>query len=159
LRANLRREHPQTIAQGEGGKLIGVGEKLTGWGVSPVWANAGSTNAQDFRGWFDIKAFETLAGAKIGPDNCPSSVAPVPIPEPTSIAQGGVITQLAKTLSVEDAVRAKDQPVYILMWGHIEYRDAFPETPMHHHDWCVAVIPNDIPKGIFSFLTIKEHVD
>jgi len=161
LRANLRREQPIVNPIGEGGKLIVTGEKLLGWEISPVWINAGSTSAQDFRGWFEIRTVDFAVGKKIGPSDCPMPT----IPEDyspfggTIIAQGGTFLQLSKRLSIEDATKAMNNPMAIFMMGHIEYKDAFPDTQMHRDDWCVSIIPADIPRSRFTFLTIRDRAD
>ena len=67
--------------------------------------------------------------------------------------------QISKFLSVDDANAVVANTKYILMWGHIEYEDIFPDTSLHHYDWCVAVIPNDIARAIFSFPILKNESD
>jgi hypothetical protein len=125
LRANLRRETPSITPLGEGGQLFAAGDNLTGWEIRPVWTNVGSTSARDFRGWVEMQTFTFSIGKKNGPDDCPIPVAPDPLPQGTVIAQGGSVQTFGKTLSVIDAMKAKDKSATtaIFMYGHVEYRD------------------------------------
>jgi hypothetical protein len=45
------------------------------------------------------------------------------------------------------------------MWGHIEYKDFFAETPVHNHDWCVEVVPNDISADDFDYRKLSESMN
>lgn len=158
-RAKLRRESPVITAITEGGKLAEAGKRIVSWAISPHWKNVGSTDAQGYLGWFDIKTFDVTAPKSIGADDCPDSPIPNPLPEPEVIAQGGEFSQLAKMVPVEDLVAANQGTKYILMFGHIEYRDIFPDTPTHHDDWCVVLLPNDIGRTIMSVPNLRQRVD
>lgn len=85
MRANLRRDNPTITAVGEGHKFIGVGEKLIGWEISPNWKNAGSTDAKNFLGWFDIRAFDVKPPKTVGIADCPTPTPPNPLPDKTTI--------------------------------------------------------------------------
>src|SRR5271169_4634321 len=63
---------------------------------------------------------------------CSPISEPRPLPDGTIIEPGRTISQLAQMLHFEDAAKARDGVKYILMRGHIQYRDIFPDTPMHH---------------------------
>jgi hypothetical protein len=159
MRANLRRENPTMTPIGEGGKMIGPAENLAGWEVSPNWKNVGSTNAQDFLGWFDIRAFDPSPGQRVTAADCPQLLEPSPSPGRLIVVPGIGVSHLAKPLRIGDVVKAKEGTKYILMWGHIEYKDIFPDTPVHHDDWCVAVIPNDLQRSVFSLPILRETID
>jgi hypothetical protein len=126
MRAFLRRDLPQVTPIGEGGKLISVGELLKGWIISPRWHNAGNTSARQVRAWFDLKTFEAKQGDKVGPERCPEPSAPDPIPAPSIIVQGGDLTQLAKTLQIEDAAKTKEQRSPPGIRGRRRRRDRSP---------------------------------
>jgi hypothetical protein len=81
---------------------------------------------------------------------------------PSDISPGGKPVLLAKKLGIEDAMAASGNTPskLILMHGVIRYNDLFsPETPIHHNDWCLAVLPHDIPKSVFSFLGVRDEAD
>ncbi|MBI3704005.1 MAG: hypothetical protein HY244_09195 [Rhizobiales bacterium] len=160
LRANIRREQPNVRAIGEGGKLIVAGEKITGWIISPAWTNAGGTDAKDYRGWFDIKAFDVRPGqTNVQATDCLPIPEPNPLPPAGTFQYGATFLQAAQTLAIEDAVKAQVGTKYIFMRGHIQYRDIFPDTLLHYADWCVAIIPNDLERSLFSFLSLRENTD
>jgi hypothetical protein len=161
-RANLRRD-TSVHALTEGRKPANTGEKIIGFEFSPYWNNAGNTDAIDYRGWFNLRAFGI--GPKIpralSDKDCPPIAAPDPLPEGKVILRDASVIQLAQFLSVEDAIAATDpsDSKYILMWGHMEYRDIyFPETPPHSDDWCVSVAPNDLQRALFSFIVLSEKI-
>jgi hypothetical protein len=157
LRANLSREDPSVNAYGEDDKIAHVGDKIAGFAISPVWRNVGSTNAKDVRSWFELKVFDIPSSVpkKLSGADCPPLVPPDPLPQPTVMPQGGGIVQLAKRLSLQEINRiGKD--AYALMWGHVEYRDEFPDTPLHFDDWCVGIDPSDVRGARFSFPIIRE---
>jgi hypothetical protein len=158
LRANIRRERPAVHPTGEDGKLVGPGEKLAGWQVNPNWTNVGSTNAREVRTKFEIMVSDVPVGTQIGPADCPVAAFTDPPPLPTVIRPGGPFIELSKFLSLQDALRAKNERTIILVYGILEYKDVFSEE-MHHADWCVAMIPNDIPRSVFSFLIMREIAD
>ena len=159
IRANLRREQPTYFQIREDGELRGPGDKLGGFAISPNWKNIGSTNAVEYRGWFNLRTFSHGGQHTVTVKDCPELPAPIPLPEGLVVLPGGPISQLARTFSLADAVEAKSQTKYILLWGHIEYRDIYPDTPTYHDDWCEIVLRNDIEKAIFSFPTLQEKVD
>ena len=159
MRANLRRERPQLLPIGNGGKLIGVGEKMTDIAVSPNWTNVGSTNAQDYRGWFDLQVHDLQPKQIVTASDCPPIGEPRALSEGTVVEPGRNILQAAQKFSVQDAIQARDDNKYILMRGHIQYRDIFPDTPAHHDDWCVVIVPNNLEKMEFSFPIVREKAD
>jgi hypothetical protein len=162
-RANLQRDvSVNAITQDK--KLANAGESIGGFAISPYWTNVGSTDALDYRGWFDIRAFDIgpKVPRQITSKDCPPIVTPDPFPDGNVIIHGGRSIQLAKSLSFEDAAAAVGDKAskFTLMWGHVEYRDIyFPETPLHSDDWCVSVSPNDLQRGLFSFIILSEKVN
>jgi hypothetical protein len=159
LRANLRLEVPTITPFGAGQVLAGTKEQSSGWAVSPTWINVGGSDARDYMGWFDIRIFDVRSPKHLTGADCPSLAQPDPLPDGIIIHPGTQIAQLAKTLSVEDVVGAKNETKYILMYGHIEYRDVFPDSSLHHEDWCMVVVPNNIEHGVFSLPTLRDKAD
>jgi hypothetical protein len=159
IRANIRRELPQITAYGDGEKMIGVGETIRGWKVSPTWQNVGGTDATDFKAWFDIAPFDYIPGHALSAADCPQPTRSIPSAGGLTVHPGLPMSQLAKNLPIEDVTKAQNGTGYILMVGHMEYRDIFPESPLHHDDWCVGVVPNDIQRNIWSMPIIREKTD
>jgi hypothetical protein len=131
IRANLRREDPLITPIGTNNQLIGAGEQIAGWQVSPQWTNSGSTKAIDFFGWFQIFPFRHLPPHKLTGGDCPALESPKELPFPAIVQPSKPFKQFAERLDVQDAVAAHDGKGYILMVGHIEYRDSLPETSPH----------------------------
>jgi hypothetical protein len=134
LRANLRREQPSVTPVGEGGKLIGAGEKLLGWEINPRWTNAGSTNAEGYLGWFDILIMDRKPGQQIGnPDDCPALPKPDDLPEGAAgtVSPGHQFSQVSRRLNIDDATASLNGTKFVLIRGHIEYKDdLFPSNSL-----------------------------
>ena len=160
-RANLRREQPLITPIAEGGKDATSGAKVIGWDFSPAWKNISSTIAKDFRGWFDIRTFNDDVDTEKYPGvgNCPPFENNEQWQEGIIVQPGGGKTLVAKFLPVRDAIKAMSGKKYTLMWGHIEYRDIFPDSPLHHEDWCVDVILNDLATNSWSMPIHFERID
>lgn len=156
LRASMTREQRSVNPIDSNNNLAGPGEQIAGWIISPSWTNAGSTSAIEWRGWYDLRVFSAPPNKRVGPFQCPPSQPPTPLPKGRTIVQGGTFLQLAKKILVADALSAKEGTSYILMWGHAEYRDEFPDTPLHYDDWCVGIIPVDLQRSKFSFLEVSD---
>jgi hypothetical protein len=159
IRANIRREIPQMLAYGDGEKLVSVGDTIRGWKVSPTWLNVGGTDAKEFVAWFDIVPFDYVPGRTLSASDCPEPKRSSPSAGTLTVHPGLPLSQLAKNLLVEDVIKAQNGTGYILMAGHMEYRDIFPGTPLHHDDWCTGVVPNDIPRNVWSMPIIRETTD
>src|SRR5271154_4155800 len=71
LRGNMRRDGIVPRPFGENGKLIGVGEKLLGWNINPIWTNVGGTDARNFIGWWEIKVVTITEVEKPITPKCP----------------------------------------------------------------------------------------
>jgi len=147
FRANMRRE-PLEIHR--------IGDS---YAIEPVWTNAGATNAKNVHAWFELQALDVVPLTKVTPNDCPPLPTPNPLPEPVVVEPGPGFGLAAKNLSMADAIAAKDEKKHILVFGHIDYLDIFPETPMHFNDWCVALIVNSVNWPIFSPLNLRERVD
>jgi hypothetical protein len=159
LRGNMRREVPQLSQVGAGTDLGGPKGKSTDWAISPKWINVGGSDVLDYKGWFDVQVFDIVPNKKVDSKDCPSLATPDPLPDGIIIHPGGALEQLSKSLSAQDMIAAENQTKYILMYGHIQYRDVFPDSKPHHADWCVVVFPNNIDKNLFSLPTLKDTAD
>lgn len=156
LRANLRRENfsfsPFDV---EHKPVTRAGQKILGWNVSPNWENVGQTDAVDVIAWFKIYPFHYFP--LVPPTECPmlprqKNATPIVIP------RSGKLTQLSEELYAPDAQAAANSRGFILISGHIEYRDVFPGAALHQHDWCVIAVPNDIPNNIWSTPIVFDSV-
>jgi hypothetical protein len=63
--------------------------------------------------------------------------------------------QLAQRISIEQLQKTAKGEAIIIIEGHFEYRDIFPDDPIHIIDWCSRLIPNDIPTKKVSFIDLK----
>lgn len=160
LRANLRRDHPDIRPIGPDGQFADSGQQIAGWVVMPRWKNVGPTMAKDYIGWFKIFPFGGKPSHPLTAQDCPSLARPAEASNPsarTVIQPGQPLLQFGQRLSLRAGVRAHDGNGYILMVGHIQYRDIFPGTPPHYDDWCVVMIPNDINRNIWSLPILYER--
>ena len=156
LQADLQQGNPEIDTYGPDGRPAPP-DKATTWYFSPQWVNSGETDAVEYRGWFDIKPIAFSHPHKITAADCWK-----PAPEntqPTIIHRGEPFRILAKKVTRADAITAESGKAVILLVGHIEYRDVFPDTPPHHRDWCTAEIPNDLDRNVWANLGIWEHDD
>jgi hypothetical protein len=135
-RAHLRREPPQvdviSAQQSDGSK------KIIAWQVSPVWTNTGSTSAKEVRTWYRMATGDLgLDPPNVPPSACPDVPLPPPSPShpPTVVAPGGSLALVAVNLVVQDLLAAQQRKKTILLFGHVEYRDVYPETSLHREDW------------------------
>jgi hypothetical protein len=156
MRANLRREDPEITPMNERSTPAVQGEKADSWQISPRWTDAGSTNAQEYLGWFDVQAFDRRPNQMLDAKDCPAIPTPPDLPDGTVIPPGHKFPQLAQKLSAQDAFAAVNGGKYILMRGHIQYRDIFQDTSLHYENWCVVIIPNDAQRSIFSFPLLRD---
>ena len=160
IRANLRREPPQITPWTSDNSPAGTGKPIAYWAISPKWTDGGSTDAIDYRGWFDVIPVHHLPGHLLTGADCPAPQVPMPPAASIVVQAGREIAQFGKKLSSDDVAMAKSEKGYILMVGHVEYRDIFfPDTPIHSDDWCVAIIPNDPATNLWSLPTLKEVVN
>lgn len=156
IRANLRREVPQITPWTSDDKPADAGKSIAYWKISPTWTNSGSTDAIEYRGWFDIIPINHLPGHFLTDTDCPTPQPPNPPHVGTIVHAGANQAQLAKKLSVEDIAMAKQEKGYILMVGHIEYSDVFPDTPRHFNDWCELIIPTDPQTNLWSMPILRD---
>jgi hypothetical protein len=163
VRADIRQEKP--VAAGirvDGTPILGgQNDSAVKFGFSPEWTNAGSTPAKHFRSWFDVRAFDIGPKVPIVMDarRCPKiSYRPVAA---LIVPAGGGKTEPAKMIPRADVLAASgNSPTkYILMWGHMEYRDVFPDTPLRTLDYCFFVAPNDPSNDVFSFMSLFEKTE
>jgi hypothetical protein len=125
---------------------------VTGWNINPQFINAGGTDAHDYRAWWDM---DVSPGPFPHEGVCPTHSYSDARP-PMTIGPGLPLTLVAKILSLDEGTRAKDGKVVIYISGHMEYRDIFPDTPMHYYNWCSTIaVPNDIETNTFSFINVK----
>ncbi len=155
LRANFRRDRIDISP-------VGDENGISSWDVSPMWVNTGSTSAKDWYGWFDIKVIDKPEGVPKEPQGLLSDCAPTPRPDPSFggsvMPPGATISQISKAVSKEDAIKAVKKQSVIMIYGYIEYRDVFPNTPVHHDDWCGELVPQDTSKTL-SYVSLKEAAD
>ena len=145
IRANVAPQGIVTRAVSQNG--------VTGWTLNPTWKNTGGTDAVDLRSWW---ALQIVEGAEWTAKRCPAVAAPVNGTSSEILPPQSGIAQVSAFLSTTDATRAINHQIAVFAAGHVEYFDIFPDDPIHHVDWCILVIPNDIPNNIFSFLNMSQ---
>jgi hypothetical protein len=132
---------------------------IIGWNMNPRWKNTGSTNAVDYRNWFDIVFIEGKKEKVWGAADCPKPTPPGALVHPNTIPPSGTMVQLAKQLKMSDALRVQQKEGALFFVGHLEYRDVFKGTPLHHHDWCDLLLPNNVATNQFSFIGFFQETD
>jgi hypothetical protein len=124
---------------------------VIGWRITPIWMNVGATEAKDFIGWNVLNVFtpdvpndfDFLHPNPLG--QAPAGQVPVTI-EPTQVIQ-----QQTARISVNEANGVINKTAKIIAWGYGEYRDIFPDTPLHHKNWCVEILPLRSGGGMIQF--------
>jgi hypothetical protein len=157
LRANLEQEAPQITPVTKDEKPAQVGDSIVAWAVSPQWINSGDTDARDYIGWFELDPRAITGPHHVTAADCPTAIQQSA--KPSDIPRGQSFRMFAKRIELADAERAAQGHEIVLMVGHLEYRDIFPDTPEHHADWCVALFPNDLKKNIWSPLKLFQTSD
>ena len=105
--------------------------------VTAMWVNIGSTDAVDFMGWNKLDQVESLPppdSLKQRPDSA-DRIAPS-IVEPTlGLAFPTESLPIADIFSDVIAQRK-----FIVWYGYGEYREVFPDAPLHHRRWCYVIL-------------------
>ena len=131
LRANLKvRIERATINQDS---------KPVVWIFTPVWTNAGGTDAVQATGWDDIEFFDSEIS-----DSFDFLTARHPSGQTISVPQGDEFMQQTKSLSAEQIQKIIDQKGSAIIWGYMEYGDVFLKSPRHHIHYCLRVFPANI---------------
>jgi hypothetical protein len=124
--------------------------------------NVGSTDAKNVVSWWTLSVRPRTVDSG-GHVSIYCSIPPKPFPQiVASVLQPrNPLIEQAQRLSIEDAQKASgaSSTEVIEMVGHIEYNDIFPNTPLHHFDWCIVADPHDVTKNEFSFFIIKEKIE
>jgi hypothetical protein len=158
-RANVARQKIHMFPVGPDGKQIVPGEgDPSGWDVNPELKNVGATEARNFQAWFYIGIIQAPRSSI---QDCPSFPRPTD-GKPGILPHGESTVLLAKRLTRQNAIDASTANPWktIFVSGGGEFNDIFfPETSTHHFDWCVVILPNDIPKSVFSFPIFRESTD
>lgn len=149
IRASLRWTDPQITPFDSSNIPASVGEVISYWEISPGWTNGGSTDAIDYAAWFDIAPIPTPKHVLTESD-CPQPKQPEQRSPGLVVHAGKGMTELAKKLSSADAASAVQGTNVILLVGHMEYRDIFPDTEMHSADWCITLLPIDLKNNRWS---------
>jgi hypothetical protein len=168
LKANLRRD-PIVIAALDKTKLkpelSGVATTDDMFDVKVTWTNAGLTSATDYKGWIKTLVIDPN-GRPVHrlEEDCPKSdpaenllhfIAPMTIPPQGSMPYDA-------KFPVSKTTTGPNHPL-ILIYGYIEYRDVFPDSPTHHSwhhdDWCLQARQDDTLIEGFSFWPLQETVD
>jgi hypothetical protein len=147
--ANIRRDS----ASLQGNYVNGV---IANWTVNPNFQNIGPTIARDFRHWWDIII---VPGPPDSHKTCPMPTVHPEIGPPTIASPGTPIVFSSKELSANDGINAAKSLETIFLAGEVQWRDTFPDDPMHHYIWCVLLFPNDVQRSVFSQFSILEDVE
>jgi hypothetical protein len=133
---------------------IAQGGMFMGWDVTPRWRNTGATDALDYKGIWGI-SFKP--GPKTGLDvsDCPELTIP-PNTQPTVIQAGHPFAELAQRFTVAQALQTQANEASAFVSGRLEYRDIFPDDPLHYLDWCSRIVVNNIDRDQVSLLTVKS---
>ena len=127
-----------------------------GWAILIVWKNCGLSPALDVRGFGHGKKFDLS-------DDTPFTLSSIDrTKRPTSnvvAPQGEVITRAIK-LTYDECREIALGRLEVLIYGRMEYRDGFANTPLRHTDVCFRVEVGDNPrtsKDPFIFTGYHEH--
>jgi hypothetical protein len=136
-------------------------DQIAGWDFGTKWTNIGATAAQEFFGRSNIEAFDSIFDEwRLKDRTCPEiKMVHNNGVKGTVIVPQDFITQGPKFLSFDDVSARISGAKFILMWGHIEYKDFFAETAVHNHDWCVEVVPNNISADDFDYRKLSESMN
>jgi hypothetical protein len=114
--------------------------QIIGWLFTPVWTNAGGTEAIKASGWDDIEFFDSGIPSDFDFLNQRHPGSPTPI----TVPQGDEVMQPTKSLTADNMKQIIDQKGYAIIWGYMEYGDVFPNTTGHHVHYCLRVFPANI---------------
>lgn len=154
IRANLRPDFD--FVRVNNGKEVEKWQPNTGWMIVPTWQNVGGTTAKNVRGFYVLRVFDKSEGIS----SCPALPKNYPLSEPGIVFRDGRWAIAGQFLSLEDAQGALDDKKTILMWGHVEYRDAwYPATVQHFDTWCQRIQPNDLGGNGFATFNVWEDAD
>jgi hypothetical protein len=140
LRANLKLTMANYVINNDG--------KAFAWIFTPVWKNAGTTEALRANGWDDSQSFPNDAPEKFDFLHPRNKLPDVPFAK--SIPQGDELMSPTRSLTVDEMKNITDNKGQAVIWGHMEYDDVFPHTPTHHIHYCLRIYPANI-SNIVSF--------
>ncbi|WP_334398372.1 hypothetical protein [Bradyrhizobium sp. AZCC 2289] len=129
---------------------IGPGAPNTaaGWQITPVWKNSGKTPTRGLHTHVSWDHFPTTLPANFTfPDGWFDPSAPRINP---SSYIGPLDSIRSDTLSIESGVleAARQDHLYIYVWGWVEYDDIFDNTPPHRTEFCHRVVVFNDPYAV-----------
>jgi len=103
--------------------------------VTPVWKNFGVVDPEGLVGWVRVQPFPGsgfLEYEKRGAALSQGSAIATPLDQTDkgTFEQYSVMVEGAYTRAVLTGT------AQVIVWGGIQYRDPFPESPIHHFIWC-----------------------
>jgi hypothetical protein len=120
-------------------KTVSKEGKPDGLNVGHTWKNFGSTPATDLKVWLSARWHRNGSEPDFSrPESNPSDQFAGIIGPGAELGSGPVGVPLS---DLEKAV-AGDGRIFI--WGHAEYRDSFPETPVRHFHFCMKIAAQTI---------------
>jgi hypothetical protein len=132
--AQLRPRMSLTLELSGDVKDANGGKSLNGRIVTPVWKNSGSVPPDELVGWVHIRTFDgdTPFGSPnafhLGREDAP--LERLWVPSPNTYEQGGTM------INEGDLQRVLGRTGQVIAWGYMQYRDPFPNAPVHHLSWC-----------------------
>jgi hypothetical protein len=75
---------------------------------------------------------------------------------PLTIQGGHEFAELAQRATLEQLTKASAFQAALIVSGHFDYRDIFPDDPPIVLDWCARMIPNNIATKEASFIDLES---
>jgi hypothetical protein len=114
-------------------KEEGKPDTLIGTDVAVTWKNFGSTPAEGVETWISSKWLSN----GLEPD---FAVPAAIISDKSGVSLGpGVEGSMDLLIPLEDLQKASAGNGRVFMWGHAQYRDSFPDTPIRHSHFCLLI--------------------
>jgi hypothetical protein len=119
----------------------------TGLAEPTTLINIGKSDAQDFTGWNQMQFFEPEAADRFdfrkNPDDWHKPVR-------TTIGPNDSISLETQEILTSDVRKAMNKDGVLIHWGYVEYRDIFPDNPLHFLHWCSLLNFHPTGNGRFT---------
>ncbi len=119
----------------------------TGLAQTTDFQNIGKSDAQEFSGWNEMKFFIKNDADRFDFRQHPDYWSGR---QGVSVPSNDTVSVVTVEIPDSDVRRAINREGFIIHWGYIEYKDIFPEDPIHFLYWCVVLSIHPTSDGHFT---------
>lgn len=114
--------------------MIGVPGQLF-WRFRAHWTNSGNTPTRQLLSYVNVEIRDTPL-----PDDYAFAIDPAVVRIPTFIGPKAAIVSAPKDISADDLLAVQQGTKHLYVWGVVNYRDVFPDTPDRVTRFCIHAV-------------------